>query len=115
MDGHRTVNPMQTCALQAGSIPASGILGWYLGVCGNGNRSVSKTEVPGSSPGTPVNFLVIQRRGGIGNRTGPLNQGAIFVSCGFESHRLCQVIFKLWRVSLIGKAVVSKATVGLYL
>ena len=78
-----------------------------------GNRSVSKTEAPGSSPGTPAKVLVIQRRGGIGNRTGPLNQGAATVSYGFESYRLCQVVFELRRVSLIGKAAVSKTAVGI--
>ncbi len=71
-------------------------------------------------PKLQVRFLVlllvidvIQRRGGIGNRTGPLNQGATLVSYGFESHRLCQVMVELRRVSLIGKAAVSKTAVGI--
>ncbi len=78
------------------------------------NRSVSKTEAPGSNPGTPARVLVIQRRGGIGNRTGPLNQGAICLIWVRVPSPLPSY-FKLWRVSLIGKAVVPKTTVGLYL
>ena len=42
--------PKADVCLQVGSIPASGI--WEYVV--TGNRSVSKTEIPGSNPGTPA-------------------------------------------------------------
>ena len=42
--------PKVDVRLQVGSIPASGI--WEYVVIGN--QSVSKTDIPGSNPGTPA-------------------------------------------------------------
>lgn len=50
MDGHRAVNPGQACVCkQVRFLPPAF---WEYAVIGN--RSVSKTEAPGSIPGTPV-------------------------------------------------------------
>ena len=52
MDGQWTVNPLWTCVReQVRFLPSAFLRGSMLVI---GNRSVSKTEDPGSSPGTPV-------------------------------------------------------------
>lgn len=51
MDGRRTVNPLWTCVCkQVRFLPPAF---WEYVV--TGNQSVSKTDIPGSNPGTPVN------------------------------------------------------------
>ena len=100
--------PIVDVCPQVGSIPASGILR---------ERGVTVAHWP-PDPVVRVQILalssgfVIQRRGGIGNRTGPLNQGAILSRMGSNPIASAKLFCRLWRVSLIGKAVASKATVG---
>ena len=50
--------PKVDVCLRVGSIPASGILRWEYVVIGN--RSVSKTEAPGSSPGAPAKVVIFR-------------------------------------------------------
>ena len=105
--------PKVDVCLRVGSIPASGILLREYVVIGN--RSVSKTEAPGSNPGTPAKVRGYSEawRNWLSHWSAKPGSYPSLVWVRFPPP--LPSYFKLWRVSLIGKAVVSKTTVGLYL
>ena len=71
MDEYWTVNPGWMCVCkQVRFLPPA--LWEYVVI---GNRLVSKTEVPGSSPGTPVNLYLVDNRG-------KNNDDKLLINCG---------------------------------